>query len=224
MRIWILAVCGLLILASAVHAGSYQQTVSIQNAQIYGDSLNLPEPERDQIVSQGQDYLKNMLRDQMIKVMDRTWLHGAWLYFDPQRSRTGVEAQVGEGRNFLNLPVKAKVRVYANEDVNKYLECGWYLPIEVEVESTCQINRKLKVHTKLEVPFDDFLRLYMGSNMQWSSLFYSHINYSIANRSDVYDGLNMGIGLNLDDWRVNFSYDLTSDYIQLHYFSIAKSF
>ncbi len=199
------------------------RTSSYQHVDSYGEAVVVPEPIKQHYISQGQEYLRGYLREQMLQAVERYWDKSNWLYMDWQGPKAGVAVDMSNQAQ-LALPLETSIRIYADEDLAHYLECGRFLPVEIEVDSEYRFNDVIKIKAKLEAPFDDFVRVHIGSEINWSTVFHSKIKYSLCNRQDVYDGLNLGMGVNLNQWRLSFNYDLSSDYVQLQYLSLARRF
>lgn len=217
-------------LATAYHGYAETfQTSSYQRANPYGETVAVPEPVKQHYISRGQEYLRGYLRDQMLHAVERYWQTSNWLYMDWKGQQAGVGVNMtpvtaSNGNQHVFFPLESSFRIHADEDLNRYMECGRFLPVEIEVNSALTINESIKVNAKLEAPFDDFIRIHFGSEINWSSVFQSRIQYSLANRQEVYDGLNLGMGVNLDHWYLSFNYDVSSDYVQLQYLSLARRF
>lgn len=211
-------------MTTLTYADSYQQAMAMQNVQLYGETFNLPEPEKVHYVCKGQEYLRAMAREQLQDLVSRSWLNKMWFTLDPESSLTGVEARLENPEKLQWLPMTTMVRLYADEDLNRYLDCGWALPIKIELESTYYYSKQMKFNAKIDAPFNDDARLEVGSQIQWTPSIHSHVCYSLCNRENAYDGLTMGLGIRMNHWVMNIDYDLTSDYIELHRLSIARSF
>ncbi len=219
---WIIVFIGLWL--STSYAESYQQIMAIQHAQLYGDKIALPDTSRQQVVSQGQEYIRNMLREQMLKSVPRAWLNGSWLLSNEDQAHAGVETNLTRKLWGNDWPMDMVVRVYADEDINHYLTCGWCLPVEMEMETSYQMTKQVRLNAKVDAPLNSLLRLQVGSEMTWSDLISSHFTYSVSNGSESYDGVSLAIGVNLSSWKLKFNYDMDAHFTQLHYLSLARKF
>lgn len=205
-------------------ADEFYQTVAVQHARLYGEKIQLPVSDRDHYVSQGQEYLRKLARREMMAIFSQSWLNSAWFYLDAEQPLAGMEADIGSTSQLNWLPISTKIRVLADENINHYLACGGALPIEVELESTYHMSQTIQVQAKLEAPFDDYLKLRLGSQMQLSPFVHSQFQYDLAANGHGYDGLSMGIGWQLERWQVRLHYRVTADYTEMHHLSIARAF
>jgi hypothetical protein len=204
--------------ATASWADSFQ-ALAVQRAQLYGEKVNAPAEVRDQYLSQGQEYLRHLLRTQV-----REWMSSTWMSVNEESMRPGVAMELNQVTDFLGLPLDGQVRVYANEDLNRYLTCGRFLPIEIELDSAYSLTSRVTLNTKLEAPFDDIMRLQVGPEMAFENGARSYLEYHLQMDSQRSDGLAFGIGFDTQSWRWRLNYEITSSLIQIQHLSLAKDF
>lgn len=204
--------------AVAASADSFQ-AMAVQRAQLYGEQVNAPAEVRDHYLSQGQEYLRQTLRTHV-----REWMASTWLSVSEESMRPGVAMELSQISGYLGLPLDGQVRVFADEDLNHYLHCGRFLPVEIEVDSAYPLTSRITLNTKLEAPFDDILRLRVGPEFVWANGARSSLEYRVQMDSDHSNGLTLGIGFNTDAWRWRFHYEITSSLVQVQHFSLAKDF
>lgn len=199
-------------------AESYQ-ALAIQKAVLYGDQVEVSEAQRHHLLSRGQEYLRYYLRDEMLRNMA-----GRWLAIETHTMQTGFKFELQDFLHGTEKAFTAEMRIYADEDLNKYLECGYLLPIEVEMDSFLRIGPNVQLQAKVEVPFDNVMRFQLGSKVDWNQSFYSSIQYRLSNSSDIYEGLTMGTGLRFSNWRCKVNYEIAADMTQIQHLSIARDF
>ena len=207
-----------LVLTGIAKANSFQ-AMSVQKAYLYGETLEAPEAVKEQYLSQGQEYAREYLRDKMLQLM-AVELHA----LDLETMRAGVALQLDDLYDRADLPLEVQVRLLADEDMNQYLDCGRFLPIEIEMDSAFTVNSHLTMIAKLGARFDDVMRVQFGPRIDWTYNFSSSLEYNVANNSQGYDGLTLGMGFQAKDWRLKFSYEVTADYVQMQHVGLARNF
>lgn len=196
------------------------QCFDVQKAMIYGEKIQVPEEVKQHYLSKGQEYLRSYLKDKMLGVVASQWLQVNW-----HEMQTLAAVKLNDFcKDAYNLPLSAQVRVYAEEDIKQYYNCGRFWPVEIELDSSYMLMPFLKLKAKLEAPFNDLVRFQIGSEIQWSEGITSHLQYRLCNAGRSYDGMNICWGLNIMDWKVSLNYDLTPEFYQLHRISLAKKF
>lgn len=205
--------------AIAARADSFQ-ALALQRAQLYGEKVNAPAEVRDHYLSQGQEYLRRWMRSQM-----QTWMPVAsWDAAREEAMQSGVAVELGQMTDLLGLPLNGQVRVYANEDLNRYLTCGRFLPIEIQVDTAYPLARGVTVNTKLEAPFDDVLRIMVGPELNLTNGAHSFLEYHLQMDGERSDGVTFGLGFRIRDWRCRLNYEVTSSLTHLQHISLAKDF
>lgn len=201
-------------------AESYQ-ALAIQKAALYGEKVEVSEAEKNHLLSSGQEYIRYYLRDEMLRSMA-----GRWLAVDDKTLHTGFKFDLHEF--YQKTPGKAAFRAemcfYADEDLQKYMNCGYFLPVEIEIDSSLMILPNMEVKAKIEAPFDDVMRFQLGSKIDWNQKVSSSIQYRLSNSSQSYQGLTLGMGIQFLSWRCKVNYELTAEMNQVQHFSIAKDF
>jgi len=210
---------GLVGMPLTVVAGETFQALALQKATLYGETMEAPTEVKRQFLSRGQEYLREYFREQMIRNMAVRWL-----VVDPQRIRAGVAVNLDDFYNDIKIPLQAQMRIYADEDLNHYINCGRFLPIEVEMDSSLSLVPNFKLKAKLQAPFDDVMRLQFGSQIDWSQSLHSSIQYQLRNNSQVYDGIILAVGMKILDWRWKLNYEITADWVRSQYISLASDF
>ena len=205
-------------LISSAAAEQYQ-ALALQSAALYGETIEASEEVKHHYLSRGQEHLREYFREQLIREIGVSWLA-----MDMQNMQTGVAMDINTLYQNLEIPIHMKMRVYADEDLNKYLNCGRFLPVEIEVDSTYCVNSKLKLKAKVEAPFDDVMRFQFGSQVDWSDDLHSSIEYQLSNASQVYDGVTIGVGWCIRKWRWRLNYEITADFEQIQHISLAGDF
>ncbi|MCK5218651.1 hypothetical protein KAR10_03965 [bacterium] len=196
------------------------QCFAVQKAVIYGEEIQVPEEVKQHYLSQGQEYLRGYLKNKMLGVVASKWLPVDW-----HKLQTLAAVELNDFcKDAYNLPLRAQVRVYAEEDIKQYYNCGRFWPVEIEIDSSYRLMPFFKLEAKLEAPFNDLLRFQIGSEIQWSEVITSHLQYRLCNAGRSYDGMNIWWGLNIMDWKVSLNHDLTPEFHQIHRISLAKKF
>ncbi len=217
-RIAILTASVSLLLAGIAAADSFQ-AMAVQKAHLYGETLEAPEAVKEHYLSQGQEYARNYLREKMLELMAVEWLA-----LDLETMQAGVAVQLNDWYDLSDLPLETQVRLLANENLNEYLDCGRFLPIEIQMDSTFTVNPHLTLIAKMKAPFDDVLRVQFGPRFDWTHNISSSLEYHVCNNSQGYDGLTMGLGFKARDWRLKLSYEVTADFVQMQHVGLARNF
>ncbi|MBN1595603.1 hypothetical protein JW933_06735 [candidate division FCPU426 bacterium] len=199
--------------------GESYQAMALQNAQLYGEPLKASDDFRNHMLSRGQDYLRAYLREQMLSTVAVNWLA-----IDEHTMQAGVAFELSEFYESFNLPIMAQMRIYADEDLGRYLSCGRFLPIQVEMDSAYTLGPNFQFKAKVEAPLDDVLRFTFGSQIDWSHSLFSSVQYQLSNDSTVYDGVVFGLGWRFYSWRWKMNYEVTADMIQIQHMSLATDF
>jgi hypothetical protein len=220
-RVLVSITCCMMMVGFVVSSSSAEQyqALALQSKALYGESIEASEDDKNHYLSRGQEYLREYFREQMIREIGV-----AWLAMDVQNMQTGVAVDLNSFYQGIEIPLHTQMRVYADEDLNNYLNCGRFLPVEIEMDSTYSISSKFKIKAKVEAPFDDVMRFQLGSQIDWTNVLNASIQYQLSNASDVYDGVSMGIGWHVRNWRWRVNYEITAEYEQIQHISLASDF
>jgi hypothetical protein len=122
------------------------------------------------------------------------------------------------------LPLAAKVRFLANEDVQNYFYCGRYLPVKIEMESSYPVWTGMNLRARMQAPFDDLLKLEVGSSFCGPGPLTSKIQYTFAASRQIYAGMNIGLGMDLQFWHLEYECNLAPGMVQLQRISLGRRF
>ncbi|MEW6517044.1 MAG: hypothetical protein AB1439_09075 [candidate division FCPU426 bacterium] len=204
--------------AATALADSFQ-AMALQQAQLYGDRVSAPAEVRDQYLSQGQEYLRRFLRSQMRELISSS---GMSIVEDSRQASVAMD--IDRMAALIGLPLEGQVRIYADEDLNRYLSCGRFLPIEIEVDSSYPLVQQVTMNTKVEAPFDDVMRVWVGPELKLKNGAHSYLEYHLQMDGERSNGLAFGIGFRTQGWRWRLNYEVTSSLVHLQHFSLAKDF
>jgi hypothetical protein len=226
MRIWIAMV---IILAGAgwvavVHAET-MHGLEFQAASIYGERQAPPESVRHEYLSQGQDYLRQYVRENLRRFISDS---GVALDINEMQASATVNlntlALPGPAGAQASIPVENKFRIWAAEDLNDYLHCGRFVPLHLELESQYHMGSNLDFSARLRAPLDNVMQIELGSQFHWTEEVVSRWQYTMHNNSELYGNLNLGLGIQWRDWQVALDYDVTPQLIQQQRLSLGKNF
>jgi hypothetical protein len=192
-------------------------------ASTYDNQPVLSESSRHEYVSQGQDYLRQYVRENLRRFISDSGI----LAMEAGDFQTAATLNLNTLAAVpANTPVswENKVRFWATEDLNEYLNCGRFVPMCMEMESNYKLSRAMDVSARVRAPFNNVLQVDLGSQMHWSPQVSSHWQYSIQNDAQVFGNFNVGLGLQWFDWQASLDCDLTPQRTQQQRFTVGKSF
>jgi hypothetical protein len=203
--------------AASFHALDLPAPATYDNQPAISDSA------RHEYVSQGQDYLRQYVRENLRRFISDSGI----LAMDSKDLQTAATLNLS---TLAAAPSSAptlwenKVRVWATEDLNEYFTCGRFVPMCMEMESNYKLSRTLDLSARVRAPFNNVLQVDLGSSMHWTSQVSSHWQYSLQNDTQVFGNFNVGLGFQWFNWQASLDCDLTQQHTQQQRFMVGKSF
>jgi hypothetical protein len=217
-----LGICILLAGAGCLAGQVYAESVRGLDFRAAGYNGEQPVPSesmKHEYLSRGQDYLRQYLRDNL-----RRFVLDSGVQVDVDTMQTAATVNLSDLQPGKPLPLETKMRIWAAENVNDYMTCGRFVPLRLELESSYCVNPGMEMSARVKAPFDNLLQLELGSQMHWSEQIVSHWKYTLHNATQIYGGFNIGLGIQLADWRVALDYDMTPEWIQQQRITFDKNF
>ncbi len=212
---------GVVVLFSLAMAEPYNELAVIYSGVVTGSAARpeVPENIRDHYQSVGQNYLRTYLRQSMVRFISDQGLPVDLDLLQPAAT-LDLTSLYDPAQNDL----RTKLRFMAGEDFQKYLNCGQNVPVKIELESTYHVLPHLDLQARMDAPFDDLLEVRLGSAFRWSEAWYTRFQYTLRNDAQIYAGLNLGIGCSWQSWILDYSYDVSGDFVHLQHLSLGKIF
>jgi len=185
----------------------------------YGDSRSLPTEDRREYLSQGQVYLRNFIREQLLKFMAENGMP-----IDEEKLHDAVSMDVTRLYADPGSSLQTRIHVYADSRLDSYYGVGRFLPVEIEVDSSYHLQDNLKLKAKMEAPFNSVTVLNLGSEFLWENGVSSIRGDRLSTGSQVYDGFNLGLAFQMSNWRVKLDYDLTPDFVSFNHLNFSTNF
>ncbi len=208
--------------ATGVSAETFRAN-DLQTASLYGEQQTITESDRHTYLSRGQEYLRQYVQDNLRRFMSDS---GVSMDLSHMQATATLDLQkLNPAQDTTNaLPLEAKLRIWADEDLNNYLFCGRFIPLRMEMESLYHLGDTMDVSARVFAPFNDVMRLEVGSRYHWSEQVISRWQYTLRNDSEVRGNMNLGLGIQWADWQVALDYDMTPQFTQQQRISIGKNF
>ena len=186
---------------------------------IKGEKREFSQEQKDCYLSTGKDYLRKLIREQVMRfVADRGLYREA--NAEEKAASLDILSLAGSGAYWP----ETRLRVMANEDVEKYLSCGRFIPIKFELESNIQVTAAYSLRARLHAPLNDLLRLELGSSFSLFRNLSTTFQYSLQNGSQIFSGLTVGMGMDLSPWHLQWDCDINPDAANLQRLSLARFF
>lgn len=183
------------------------------------EPVRFSEPVKADCVRVGENYLRNYLREQMLLSM-AAYFPGS----DPLLARDSVSMLDTNFSGGEGFPWQASLRVRADSRLERYLTCGRFLPLQVRLDSAFQLLPTLELETTLQAPFDDVVRLQMGSRFRWAEQWHTHWKYELSNSARKIEGMNLGLNWVWQEWDCTLEYTLTAAWENSQRLQIRRSF
>ncbi|NTV51604.1 MAG: hypothetical protein HGA76_01120 [Candidatus Firestonebacteria bacterium] len=197
------------------------RALDLPSPSVYGDQPAPSESTRHEYVSQGQDYLRQYVRENLRRLVSETGI----LTMEATDMQTAATVNLATlAPATAALPWETKVRLWAAENLNDYLNCGRFIPLRMEMESNYKLTPGVDFSARVRAPFNNVLQVDLGSQMQWSSLVSSHWQYSLQNDAQVSGNFNVGLGMQWSEWQASLDFDLTPQRTQQQRFTVGKNF
>jgi len=193
-------------------ASNFNIHLSDDHYPFYSDEL------KSHYKSKANKYLQNYFKQQVLNYLDKNYL----LPMSPSIYKTSWLITTFTLK--LDTPLKTNIFLEADNNLNHYLYCGRFLPIEISLTSSYNILPNLLFQANLIAPFDNLLQLNLTSNFSYTKYFSYNLEYNLCNASQKYQGLNMRFNFSLYDWDMRLIYELNQDLIASNHIKLVKSF
>jgi hypothetical protein len=189
----------------------------------YDNQPVISDSARHEYVSQGQDYLRQYVRENVRRFISDSGIL-AMENSDMQTAATINLTNLTSSPSAAVIPWETKVRLWAAEDMNEYLKCGRFIPVRMEMESAYKATPVLDFSARVRAPFNNVLQMDLGSQMHWTSAVSSHWQYSLQNDTQVFGNFNVGLGFQWLNWQASLDCDLTPQRTQQQRLTLGKTF
>lgn len=173
---------------------------------------------RDQYLCAGKEYLRSYMRQNLVRFMaDQGMLA------DESDAPASASIDLAEFYR-VDFLLGTKVRFMADDDLQNYLFCGRFLPVKIEMESSWPLWKDIQLRARMQAPFNDLLKVEVGSSFAGPGPLTSKLLYTFANSSQVYAGMNIGLGMELQPWHLEYECHLTPGTAQMQRLTLDRSF
>jgi hypothetical protein len=208
-----------LALLAATAAAETYYGLNLQPA-IYTERPVLNDRAKAQVLSEGQEYLRTYLRENL-----RRFLADSGAAVDWEQAQAAVSLDM---TRFYTNPgdasVRTRLRVLANENMQDYFSGRRFSPGKFEMDSDLQLHPDFRLHARVDAPIDDLYEMEVGSQIRWSDNLDSRLSYTLRNSDRLYAGVALGVDFRWNDWHLEMGANYTPDAVLLQSVSFRKNF